>query len=261
VTARWAIAGILAMALSAGPARADDALMRDLVDGNHILYDQGVVDGLGHLSARNPQNPNHFFLARAVAPGLVTADDILEYDLDGNALDAKGGRSYVERFIHAEIYRVRPDVMAVVHSHSPGVLPFGVSQTKLRAMVMGGAILGDGVPVFDAAEAGGTFGFLINTPQLGKALAAKLGSGTVVLMRAHGDSVVGRSVRNAVGNAIATEVSARLQMQAIALGTPVKYLSPQEIANQATVGANPNTTGGEERVWNMWIAQAERHLR
>ncbi len=122
--------GVLVMATTAGAARADDALMRDLVDGNHILYDQGVVDGLGHLSARNPQNPSHFFLARAVAPGLVTTDDILEYDLDGNALDAKGARSYAERFIHAEIYRVRPDVMAVVHSHSPGVLPFGVSDDQ-----------------------------------------------------------------------------------------------------------------------------------
>ena len=254
------------IALAAQPARSAEgdahmALMDDLVAGNHILFDQNVVDGFGHLSARDPQNANRFFMSRALAPGLVTADDIMEYDLDGKALDDRGRRSYVERYIHAEIYRARPDVMAVVHSHSPGVLPFGVSQTPLRAMVMSGWFLGDGVPVFDAAGAGGTFGFLINTPALGKALAQTLGGGTVVLLRAHGDAVVGRSVRAVVSNAIATETSARLQMQALSLGTPIKFLSPQEIKNQATVTNSPNVTGGEDRTWNMWLAQTERHLR
>ena len=237
------------------------ALIDDLVAGNHILFDQAVVDGFGHLSARNPRDPNHFSMSRALAPGLVTADDIMEFDLDGKALDDRGRRSYVERYIHAEIYRARPDVMAVVHSHSPGVLPFGVTQTPLRAMVMSGWFLGDGAPVFDAAEAGGTFGFLINTPALGKALAAKLDNGTVVLMRAHGDTVVGRSVRAAVSNAIATEASARLQMQAVSLGTPIKFLSPQEIKNASTVSESPNVTGGQERTWDMWTDQAQRHLR
>ena len=148
-----------------------------------------------------------------------------------------------------------------MHSHSPGVLPFGVSETKLRAMAMLGSLLGEGAPVFDAAEAGGTFGFLINTPALGKALAERLGRGTVVLMRAHGDTVVGRSVRAAVWNAVATEQSARLQMQAIALGTPVKYLSPQEIESQEAVLRDPTATGGEERTWEMWVDEANRHLR
>jgi HCOMODA/2-hydroxy-3-carboxy-muconic semialdehyde decarboxylase len=258
------LAAFIAAAPVPAPAAEGDAnmaLIEDIVAGNHILFDQGVVDAFGHLSARDPKNPNHFLMSRALAPGLVAAGDILEYDLDGKALDDRGRRSYVERYIHAEIYRARPDVMAVVHSHSPGVLPFGVSQTPLRAMVQTGSFLGDGAPVFDAAEAGGTFGFLINTPALGKALAQKLGNGTVVLMRAHGDSVVGRSVRAAVSNAIATEVSARLQKQAIALGSPIKYLSPQEVKNQATVGDSPNITGGEDRAWDIWTAQAERHLR
>lgn len=260
-----ALAAVIALA-AAQPARTAEgdahmALIDDLVVGNHILFDQNVVDGFGHLSARDPQNANHFFMSRALAPGLVTADDIMEYDLDGKALDDRGRRSYVERYIHAEIYRARPDVMAVVHSHSPGVLPFGVSQTPLRAMVMNGWFLGDGAPVFDAAEAGGTFGFLINTPALGKALAQKLGSGTVVLLRAHGDAVVGPGVRAVVSNAIATETSARLQMQALALGSPIRFLSPQEIKNQATVTQSPNITGGEDRTWDMWVAQAQRHLR
>ncbi|HXQ49863.1 MAG TPA: class II aldolase/adducin family protein [Stellaceae bacterium] len=249
-----------------GAARAADAptnaaLIEDIVVGNHILYDQAVVDGFGHLSGRNPQNAGHFFMARAVAPGLVTADDIMEFDLDGKAIDARGRRPYVERFIHAEVYRARPDVMAVVHSHSPGVLPFGVSQTPLRAMVMTGSFLGDGAPVFDAAAAGGTFGFLINTPELGKALAKTLGNGTVVLMRAHGDTVVGRGVRQAVSNAIYTEIAARLEMQALSLGSHITWLSPQEIKNQETVANSPNITGGGDRTWDMWKAQAERHSR
>jgi ribulose-5-phosphate 4-epimerase/fuculose-1-phosphate aldolase len=241
---------------------ADDALLRDLVDGNHILFDQGVVDAFGQLSARDPRQPDRFWMSRALAPGLVAAADIVQYDLDGNAIDARGRRSYVERYIHAEAYRARPDVMAVVHSHSPGVLPFGVSDVKLRALAQLGYILGeDGAPVFDAAEAGGTFGFLINTPALGKALARKLGNGTVVLMRAHGDTVVGKSVRAAVWNAVATEQSAQLQMQAVALGGAVKFMSPQEIRSQQAAMNDPNATGGEDRTWQMWVAQAERHLR
>jgi ribulose-5-phosphate 4-epimerase/fuculose-1-phosphate aldolase len=236
-------------------------LLDDLVAANHILYDQGVVDGFGHISGRSPENPNRFFMSRALAPGLVTADDLMEFDLDGKAIDQRDRRLYVERFIHAEIFRARPDVMSVVHSHSPGVLPFGVSRTKLKAMVQSGSFLGQGVPVFDAMKAGGKFGFLINTPQLGKALAVALGKETVVLMRAHGDTVVGRSVRSATAHAINTELSARLQMQALALGSKVQFLTPREIKKTAAVGANPNLTGGEDRVWQMWTTQARRHER
>jgi ribulose-5-phosphate 4-epimerase/fuculose-1-phosphate aldolase len=234
-------------------------LHSDLVEANHILYDQGVVDGFGHISGRNPRNPNRFFMSRALAPGLVTSDDLMEFDLDGNAVDQQGRRLYVERFIHAEIFRARADVMSVVHSHSPGVLPFGVSRTKLRAMVQSGSFLGQGVPVFDAIKAGGKFGFLINTPALGKALAKALGKETVVLMRAHGDTVVGHSVRSATAHAISTELSAQLQMQALALGSKVQFLTAREIRNTATVGANPTLTGGEDRVWQMWTAQARRN--
>ena len=189
-----------------GAADSAGALIDDLVVANHILYIQGVLDAFGHVSGRNPQNPEHFFMSRALAPGLVTASDIMEFDLDGKPIDQSGRRMYVERYIHAEIYRARPEVMGVVHSHSPGVLPFGVSQTPLRAMVQTDWFLGDAVPVFDAMEVGGKFGFLINTPALGKALAQKLDGGTVLLLRAHGDAVVGRSVREAVSNAIYTEL-------------------------------------------------------
>ena len=265
------LAGVLAALIAAAavpPTRAADApgnarvaLIEDLVAANRILYDQGVLDAFGHVSARDPQDPNHFLMARALAPGLVTADDIMEFDLDGKPLDQRGRRIYVERYIHAEIYRARPDVNAVVHSHSPGVLPFGVSQTKLRAMVQTGWFLGDGAPVFDAAAAGGKLGFLINTPALGKAVAQKLGSGTVVLLRAHGDAVVGPRLRAATANALATEISARLEMQAIALGTPIKFLTPEEARSQGAMAADPNATGGEEREWEMWKEQAERHQR
>lgn len=245
---------------SAAETEATKLLIDDLVAANHILFDQGVVDGFGHISGRDPHNPGRFLMSRALAPGLVTADDLMAFDLDGAAIDQRGRRLYVERFIHAEIYRARPDVMSVVHSHSPGVLPFGVSKTKLRAMVQSGSFLGQGVPVFDAMKAGGKFGFLINTPALGKALAAALGKETVVLMRAHGDTVVGRSVRAATTHAIATELSAKLQMQALALGK-VQFLSPREVRNTEAVRAEPRVTGGEDRVWQMWVAQAQRHER
>jgi ribulose-5-phosphate 4-epimerase/fuculose-1-phosphate aldolase len=243
---------------AAGTAKVG-ALLDDLVTANHILFDQGVVDGFGHISGRSPQNPNRFYMSRALAPGLVMPDDLMEFDLDGNAIDQRGRRLYVERFIHAELYRARGDVMSVVHSHSPGVLPFGVSKTKLKAMVQSGSFLGQGVPVFDAIKAGGKFGFLINTPALGKALAKALGKETVVLMRAHGDTVVGGSVRAATAHAINTELSARLQMQAMALGSKVQYLTPREIKTTAVVGASPQLTGGEERVWQMWTARARRN--
>ncbi len=115
---------------SAGPA--DPALIEDLVNANRILFDQGVVDGFGHISARHDKDPNRFLLSRSMAPGLVTAMDIMEFDLDGTPVDAQGRAVYLERFIHGEIYRLRPDVGSVVHSHSPAVIPFGVSHVPLK---------------------------------------------------------------------------------------------------------------------------------
>ena len=163
----------------------DPALVDKLVVANRILYDQGVVDGFGHISVRHDRSPTHFLLARNMAPALVRREDIVTFDLDGTALDADGRRVYLERFIHSEIYRARPDVEAVVHSHSPSVIPFGVTHQPLRPVFHMSGFLGQGTALFDIRDGAGDTDMLISSGQLGKALAAALGARSTVLMRGH----------------------------------------------------------------------------
>ncbi len=220
----------------------------ELVLANHILADQGVVDGYGHVSVRNPDNPKHFFLARSMAPALVTADDIVEHDEDGNGVDANGRKLYLERSIHAELYRARPDVNAVVHSHSPSVIPFGIGKVALRPVFHMSGFLGLGVPVFDIRDALGMTDMLVSSPAAGKALAKAMGDRPVVLMRGHGDAVVGPDLHLTVYRAVYTEVNAHLQAQALALDASPKYLAPEEAA-KAEASINP-TIG---RAWDLWV--------
>jgi ribulose-5-phosphate 4-epimerase/fuculose-1-phosphate aldolase len=194
----------------------------DLVVANHILADQGVLDGFGHVSVRSAKNPNHYFISRSRAPAMVSTEDIMEYDLDDNPVDARGRASYLERFIHSEIYKVRPDAMAVVHSHSPAVIPFGVTKVPLKPIAHTAAFLIKEVPVWEIRKAGGNeTDMLVSNKELGASLAKKLGNGTVVLMRGHGDAVVGRSLKTAVGHAIYTEVNAHIETDALRLGGKV----------------------------------------
>jgi ribulose-5-phosphate 4-epimerase/fuculose-1-phosphate aldolase len=216
-----------------------DAMVTELVDANHILFDQGVVDGFGHVSLRHPTRPDRYLLARSMAPALVTAADILEFDLDGNPADAvpDGPTVYLERFIHGEIYKVRPDVHAVVHSHSPAVVPFTVAKTtRLRPVChMCGFLNADaGVPIFEIRDvAGPASDLLIRNHRLGAALAQSLGAETAVLMRGHGVTVVGTDLRQAVFRAVYTEVGARIQASAMSLG-PITYLTAEEADAAAT---------------------------
>lgn len=228
-------------------------LMEDLVAANRILSDQGVVDGFGHVSARHPEEPRRFLLARSMAPGLVTADDIMEFDLDGAALDPRGRTLYVERFIHSEIYKAHPEVNAVVHSHSPSVIPFGVTKVPLRPIYHLSSFLGAGIPVFEIREAGGpATDMLIRSPELGAALAQKIGTAAVVLMRGHGDVVIGSSVRQVVFRAIYTEVNARLQAEALRLGGgEVEFLNDEEAAK-----ASETNDAVLNRPWELWKQQA-----
>ena len=177
---------------SAGPA--DPALIEDLVAANRILADQGVVDGYGHVSARHNLDPKRYLLARSMAPELVTAEDIVEFDLDSNPVDPRGRKFYLERFIHGEIYKARPEVKSVVHHHSPAVIPFGVTNVPLRPIYHMAAFVGLGVPVFEIREAGGMTDMLVSTPELGRALARTLGDKPAALMRGHGAVVVGASI-------------------------------------------------------------------
>src|ERR1700741_2100133 len=184
-----------AVSAAAKPPTADPALIDDLVAANRILSDQGVVDGFGHVSVRHETEPARFLLARSMAPGLVTADDILEFDLDGDAVQARGRTLYVERFIHSEIYKAYPEIRAVVHSHSPSIIPFGATNVPLRPIYHMSSFLAAGVPIFEIREAGGpATDMLIRDPALGAAVAQKLGGSAVVLMRGHGNVVVGDSI-------------------------------------------------------------------
>lgn len=250
-----AVAALLLAAASqpsaAGPMESAGAppaaLVDDLVAASHILADQGVVDGFGHVSVRHPANPNHFLMSRSMAPALVKAGDIMEFDLDGNAIDGRGRPVFLERFIHAEVYRARPDVQAVVHSHSPAVIPFGITQVPMRAVYHVAAFLAEGVPVFEIRKPEGMTDMLVRSGSLGKALADTLGSKSVVLMRGHGDVVVGPTIPLAVFRAVYTEVNARIQAQAIALGGPVTYLEVEEGEK-----ANKALDQIHLRAWDLW---------
>jgi HCOMODA/2-hydroxy-3-carboxy-muconic semialdehyde decarboxylase len=226
-------------------------LIQDLVLANRILADQGVIDAFGHVSARHDKNPSRFLLSRNLAPSQVTATDILEYDLDGAPIDAQGRSSYVERFIHAAIYRARPDVGAVVHSHSPAIIPFSVTKAPLRPVYHMAGFLAGGVPVFEIRdEFGPSTDMLIRDPKTGAALAKTLGQHTVALMRGHGSVAVGADVRLAVMRAIYTETDARLQAEALKLGE-VTYLNDVEAAK---VLANNDTQ--IDRAWGYWATKA-----
>jgi ribulose-5-phosphate 4-epimerase/fuculose-1-phosphate aldolase len=225
----------------------DAVLIEDIVIGSRVLADFGVLDGFGHVSARHPTNPNRFLMSRSLAPALVTADDIMEFDLDGDAVDAAGRPVFLERFIHSEIYKARPDVMSVVHAHSPGVIPFSVSPVLLRPMYHNAAFLAAGAPVWDIRKDFGETDMLVRDPPRGKSLAQSLGDRAVVLMRGHGDVTVGPTVRMAVFRAYYTDVNARLQTQAITLGGDVNYLTPAEGAKADAVNF-----AVLDRIWNLW---------
>lgn len=230
---------------SGGPAARK--LLEELVAANRILADQGVVDGYGHVSARQQGDPTRYLLSCSLAPELVTAADIMEYDLDSNAVNARERTGYLERFIHGEIYKLRPDVQAIVHNHSPSVIPFGVSGESLRPLYHMSAFLGGGVPVFDIRDRGGSTDMLIRDQALGRALAQSLGDRPVALMRGHGAVVVGPSLPTAVFRSVYTETNARLQAQAMALGRHVIYLDPDEARL-----AEASVARTIERPWELW---------
>lgn len=228
-------------------------LRHDLVCANRILVQQGVLDAFGHVSMRSGPGAETFWLSRNLAPGSVTVTDLLEHDLDGNSADPR--HLYLERFIHAEIYRSRPDVMAVVHSHSPSVVPFSVVDMPLRPVVhMAGFLAEHRTPVFEISDvAGSATDLLITSSALGAALADTLGEASVALMRGHGSVAVGASLPQAVFRAVYTEVNAQTQAAALALGEP-RYLAHAEgHAANATVGSQVR------RAWDIWCQQIPQH--
>jgi HCOMODA/2-hydroxy-3-carboxy-muconic semialdehyde decarboxylase len=239
--------GLPALAQSKSAGAADPRLIEDLVVANKVLADLGVLDGFGHVSVRHDKDPDRYLMSRSMAPALVKADDILEYDLDSVAVDAKGQALFLERFIHGEIYKARPDVTAVVHSHSPSVIPFGVSKTRLQPIYHMSSFLGLDVPVFEIRDVvGPTSDLLVRNAAIGAALAKGLGDKTVVLMRGHGSVTVGTSIPQVVFRAYYAEMNARLQSEAIKLGT-VTYLTAEEAA--ASAKTNDALV---MRPWELW---------
>ncbi|HYX64606.1 MAG TPA: class II aldolase/adducin family protein [Burkholderiales bacterium] len=227
----------------------DPRSLDDLVAAYRTLAEHGVIDAYGHVSMRSPENPQRYFIARSLAPEIVQAEDIMEYDLDSMPLDEHGRESVRERFIHGEVYKARPEVMAVVHNHSPSVIPFSVTGVAMRPIYHMAAFVGDGVPNFEIRDFEKGTDLLVKTPKLGRALAKTLGKQPASLMRGHGAVVVGENIARAVGRSIYLEQSARLQMQAMLLSSKVTYLDKAEV--KASVPLQDY-----KRAWPMWREKA-----
>ena len=224
-------------------------LLDDLVAANRILAEHGVIDAYGHVSIRSPHDPKRFLLARAIAPESVAREDILEYDLDANPVDARGRDSVSERFIHSEVYRSRPDVMSVVHNHSPSVIPFSVTGVKMRALFHMASFVGEGLPIFEIRKVQKGTDLLVRNPKLGAALAKVLGKEAAALMRGHGSVTVGENLQRAVGRSVYLEMSARMQMQAMALSRKITWFDAAEVR-----ASNP--VQDYKRAWPLWREKA-----
>ena len=225
------------------------AAIEELVLANHILYDQNAVDGYGHISVRNPNNPLTFFLARSIAPSVVQVDDIIEFDMDGKALNGDQRTVYGERFIHSGIYRIRADVNSVVHGHAAPVLPFGLTGKKLKPVYHMAAFLGDGAPVFEIrqfAKPSPDTDMFVSNNDLGESLAKVAQGRDFVLMRGHGYATSASSIRLAVFRSVYAVQNALIQAEAMKMGQ-IQYLSHDEaIKSQATIEKTIN------RPWDLW---------
>jgi ribulose-5-phosphate 4-epimerase/fuculose-1-phosphate aldolase len=230
---------------SGGPV--DRAVLEDFAAASRILADQGVFDAAGHVTMRHPEHPERFLMSRSLAPALVTADDIMEFDLDCVPCEPRGRNPFLERYLHGEIFRARPDVMAIAHSHSAAVIPFGLVNTPMVATYHNAAFLAQGVPVFDIREKFGTTDIVVGDAAKGAALAEVLADKPVALLRAHGVVVVGPSLRAAVFRAVFTEVNARVQLQATMLGGPIAALDADEGRLADAVNLATDT-----RSWELW---------
>jgi len=233
-----------------------DEVIEDLVVANRILAVQGVVDGFGHVSARHPDKAQGYLLSRARPPECIEAADIMEFALDGEAIDARGRRPYNERFIHGALYEARPEINAVVHSHSPSVIPFGIVGEMLRPVLHMAATIGARVPIWEPRERFGDTDMLVSDMAQGRDLARAVGAGTAALMRGHGSVVIGRSLREAVYIAVYLEVNAHLHLDALRFGKPINFLTPGEIEKILARQAKGKPAEGFDRAWEGWCNRA-----
>ncbi len=233
-------------------ASALEATLHDLVVANRILAHQGVVDAYGHLSIRHPGNPERYLMACSRAPALVTREDLLEFRLDNQAIDAGGRPLYAERAIHGSIYAARPDVQAVCHNHSMPLIPFSVTGTRIAPIFHLGAVIGENIPIWDISPEFGDTNLLVTRAEVGDSLAKSLGASRVALMRGHGAVVVGRGVREAVYIAIQLQNNANMLLASLALGKP-KLLSRGEIEAASKTMLEPLS---QNRSWHLWAHDA-----
>jgi HCOMODA/2-hydroxy-3-carboxy-muconic semialdehyde decarboxylase len=218
-------------------ADTNEARIEDLITASHILANEGILDSFGHATVRSVTDPTHFFMPRAMPPALVSRADIVELDLDCKPVTANAPRLNGERYIHCEVYKARPDVQSVIHTHDLAVLPFGLTGTTLKPVVAQAGFLPKETPLFEVRDAYGPSaqerGMLVLNSMLGKALATKLGSNPVVLMRGHGETVVGRSVKEATVRTLYINIDARAQAAAAAMGPKLVALDDAELATNA----------------------------
>lgn len=233
-----------------------DIIIEELVTANRILANEGIVDSFGHVSVRHPKLADRYLLSRARAPERIEADDIMEFTLVGDPVDARGRKPYLERFIHGALYEARPDVICVVHNHSPSTIPFGITKTKMRPVLHMCGSIGHNVPLWDSHDKFGDTGLLVDSMAMGRDLAKRLGKGRTALMRGHGAAVVGTSIRQAIWIAIYLELNAKLQMQAMAMGK-IKYLTDGEI--DAIISRQKSFS--YNRAWENWCRRAGREMQ
>lgn len=246
--------GVSESPASGGPV--DSSLKLDIAIGSRICATEDVFDAYGHLSVRHPNAPDRFLMTRSMPPALATSDDVVELDLESNGCAGNTKPLFLERFIHGEIYKTRPDVNAIVHSHSLSVVPFTVSDEPMRAMFHTAAHVAAGAPIFDIEDEFGETDMLVSDRAKGAALARVLGDKSVCLMRGHGSVVVGPSLQHAVMRAVYTEINAKLQLHAKLLGSRVKPLSARE--GELADAVNLVGVG---RPWELWKAQTLRAMR
>lgn len=250
-------APVRAQAVEQPPRDPLTIVIDDLIAANRILVNEDVIDAFGHVSARHPERPEHFLMARARPPAFVEPGDIMEFDRDGAPTGGDQRRPYVERFIHTAIYQSRPDVRSVVHHHSGAIIPFSVSDVPLRALSHVGGIIGGNVAVWDIADVvGASSNLMVSDLEIGRSLARTMGEDNVVLMRGHGAAAAGPSIRQATIAAIMLSEQATIMQNAVALGGNVEVLSPGEVEETAKIFSSVTPGGAIERTWEFWCRRA-----
>ena len=224
--------------------------LRELVLANHILALEGVLDAYGHVSVRNPNDPDTFLMSRSRSPEIVDEGDILVHDLQGNVEGVAGRELYRERFIHAAIFAARPDVNAVIHSHADDVLPFGISTLPFQAVFHGASQIGaDPAPVWDIRTEFGDTNLLVENMDQGTSLSRALHDRTIVLMRGHGFAAGGATLLNLLKMVTAIPRNARVILDVLHAGGIPVPLSAGEVAIR---DATDMTTPAAQRQWEFW---------